>query len=276
MDNGNWRQRLATFIAGRNQPLTWRETSRFVASAMLSVASLWFFIVAIWGGMDWIELQRTEKLIAYRQEQQRSESLIEQAASRIGHECAVLHVPVEIVAECLSSKIGAYQKRRSVDADAEAQLEMAYWANWTFKATAVGLILSSFGLFFLLWSLRQTRTAISIDREVGHAQVRAYLGFELLVTETRVLPGIIPTAKFKIKNTGQSPARKVRHMSFMGAFEHPLVDWQGPMIEPDPENAIPTVSLGANESYTVEARADEIIGQEIFDKISGDSDSRMY
>jgi hypothetical protein len=59
----------------------------------------------------------------------------------------------------------------------------------------------------LIWSLRQTRQAISNDREIGHSQVRAYLTVEECGAWLIEGDGIAVTVS--IKNRGQSPARSV-------------------------------------------------------------------
>jgi hypothetical protein len=232
-------------------------------------------IVWVSGWWDSLLLSRLDRFERYRQEEHRTDSTQQQAARRIGEECAVPFAPVHIVTECLSAQIESYEKQRDTGQDAQAQLDMALWAEWTFKATAVGIVLSGIGLFLVLLSLRQTRLAITTDREVGHAQVRAYMGFEI-DPAAHVLPGVIPKVSFKIINTGQSPAYKVRHMSFLDDFEHPLLDWQGSLVEEYPEQKSPRVTVRAGGHFTVDASYERKLSQELFDLISNDGPRRIY
>ena len=85
---------------------------------------------------------------------------------------------------------------------------MAYWAQALFWLSAVGAIISVTGIYLLFVSLRHTRTAIADTREIGEAQVRAYLSVSADDGEFPIIgyKTLRPSAETKIRNYGASPA----------------------------------------------------------------------
>jgi hypothetical protein len=97
------------------------------------------------------------------------------AAQEAALRCSRTTKGADALKACLVAEINAYQENKNTNQDLKAQRDMAWWAMWGFYLTLVSTVIGAIGLFFLWRSLKQTREAISIDREVGHAQVRAYL-----------------------------------------------------------------------------------------------------
>lgn len=64
------------------------------------------------------------------------------------------------------------------EANLEAQQTVAYWAFPMFLATGLSVIVSAVALGGLFSSLRQTKLAIQDNRELGEAQIRAYVEAE--------------------------------------------------------------------------------------------------
>lgn len=94
---------------------------------------------------------------------------------------------------------------------------MAYWAKVMFFTSAGGLVVSIFGLIALFISLAQTRKAIADTREIGEAQVRAYISIEPQKMRTKGDRAAEITAV--VRNTGQTPALEVEIATYVAPFE---------------------------------------------------------
>jgi len=116
--------------------------------------------------------------------------------------------------------------------DLRAQEEMAQWAFWMFISSAASVVLTFFALLAIVRTLVHTKRAadsaegmldeasattvaanetIEVTRDIGQAQVRAYLGLEMA-------GGVVEEGKpllfhIKITNHGQSPAINVASAS---------------------------------------------------------------
>ncbi|MBE0453638.1 MAG: hypothetical protein IBX58_08160 [Roseovarius sp.] len=138
------------------------------------------------------------------------------AEQEIRGTCFKLHGPAQ--AECIRRVIEATNESQRAEKDLIAQTEMALWAFWMLIVTTVVAIITGFGVFYVWQTLRATREMVqdtrrmAIDaREIGEAQVRAYLSIESVII--KVFCNIDSTlswiAILKIRNSGQSPARNV-------------------------------------------------------------------
>src|SRR5690606_8071955 len=90
-----------------------------------------------------------------------------------------------------------------------AQQDMALWALGVLLVSVASTGVSLVGVFLLIISLSQTRRAIKDTRELGEAEVRAYV----TCTEcqiSNVATGYAPKASIKLRNSGQTPAANVR------------------------------------------------------------------
>jgi len=236
---------------------------------ILAVYFLFGIGLAILSGYDAKrESYSQEKQSAYRQQYQ--------ASRDIAGECAVPNAPPSIVAECLASEIEAYERSKNTDQDLQAQQDMAYWALWMFVASGIGVVVSIGGLVLLLRSLRQTKEAISIDREVGHAQVRAYLAIVDQEPPRQIKPGIKLSAPFKIKNTGQSPARNVRYIAALLIREYPLQPGMD-LIVPAAEQTKPSITMAAGRDFGADAETMNPLTKDDIDvMMSADGSHRLY
>lgn len=164
----------------------------------------------------------------------------QEAADEISRRCAVFF-EIEAIRDCLREQIRTYQAEDNSDEDLQAQKDMALWALWVAATGGVGLIVSFLGLLAVYLSLRQTRKAISIDREVGHAQARAYL--DIASTEVvRLKPEGETEIKIRIFNSGVTPARDVK-VSYYFKF-----DSGGGAGQEDPA----AHNIAGNGSYIIE------------------------
>ncbi|MDX0065895.1 hypothetical protein GOB13_23435 [Sinorhizobium meliloti] len=260
MSNFTWSKRAASFITGRHPssalPVSFWDIARLLSSLVFQFAALYFFVGAGLGLWSAYEGNRQ----AYREYQDHAHSLAKQAAEEIAQRCNLLFEPGQTVHGCLIEAIGAYQAADTSNKDLHAQQEMAYWSFWTFIVSALALFVSTGGLGMLWLSLRQTRQAIGISRDVGHAQVRAYLTVE---------PGEIadlqlnsrPRVELKIKNTGQSPAKNVKYIATLLLLDHPVPPAQGDLIRPANHQLVRGIELHAGSQFSAEATMAQSLNQ---------------
>jgi hypothetical protein len=114
---------------------------------------------------------------------------------------------------------GSYKPNCEIPADREeadlcAQREMAVAARDLYWINLLQLGVAAFGTMAILWSLTYTRHALvvareamQVEREIGEAQVRAYL----VVSEPRIgFNELQPIFRLKLRNSGSSPAMFLR------------------------------------------------------------------
>lgn len=211
----------------------------------------------------------------YQQYQQSTEARRQEAADKIAYECSIMEPINPAFRNCISEKIRAYQEQSAAEQDLQAQQDMAYWAAALFLLTAISTMIGIVGLALLFVSLRQTRQAISIDREVGHAQVRAYLS--VVPTDfSGPRAGAVPEARLNIVNKGQTPARKVRHLSMFEVLPHPLADSQGPLVAPHPTQFLPTLSIHPDGDERVDVRGESVLSEDDLKLIIEGKTKRLY
>ncbi|WP_421580086.1 hypothetical protein [Shinella sp. M31] len=192
-----------------------------------------------------------QSLELYRNEKTRSEDERKKAAEEIAARCNVILDPTETFRGCVAREIEAYEKQANTDNDLKAQQDMAFWAQAVFWLTSLGTLISAVGLAFVWQSLKQTRQAILTDREVGHAQVRAYVAIDAQTPVVR--PDVVPEHTFKIRNTGQSPAYSVAYISGFQILPHPLPSTTGHIGGLAPGQDMPRAALAAGEFIIGEA-----------------------
>ena len=144
----------------------------------------------------------------WRDQNQYEHTQAEKASKEIASKCGFAEVPVAFIARCLANQVQTYIEKTHSDQDLQAQKEMAYWAQALFWLTGVGAIGSFFGLWMLFRSLRHTRIAIKDTREIGEAQVRAYLALSNAPAQIAVKllkPDQKVEVQFQVKNSGNSP-----------------------------------------------------------------------
>ncbi|MGJ8627055.1 MAG: hypothetical protein ACSHXB_08855 [Sulfitobacter sp.] len=105
--------------------------------------------------------------------------------------------------ECIIGVVETTNEHKRSESDLTAQRNMARWALWMLLATIAIAIVTAFGVYYV-W-----RT-LSVTREIGEAQVRAYL----FIDGAKVTPRVEKDHVFwdlnvTFKNSGQSPARNI-------------------------------------------------------------------
>tara|TARA_R110002074_G_C12415655_1_gene655446 strand:+ start:216 stop:1082 length:867 start_codon:yes stop_codon:yes gene_type:complete len=160
------------------------------------------FMVAVASGILLGQYAKVQRV--YATYQHNAEGDREQTKQEITKSCG----DAERVAlvRCVGEGLEAYAAKQATNKDLQAQQDMALWSKWTFFVGTFGVFVSILGLGFLFVSLSQTRTAIKDNREIGEAQVRAYLSVDGATWEYSSYDFSCPVL---IKNYGQSPAQEV-------------------------------------------------------------------
>ncbi len=138
-------------------------------------------------------------------------------------------IPVTIIETLEQAKAGDAREKESHDHDAkdlDAQIRAAdagergaTAAEWQIIPTWLGAILSFIGTCLILWTLFLTRQANYISRDTSRRQLRAYL-FTSGASFERIEGGFILTVE--LRNSGQTPAFKVFHMSQSFVDDYPV------------------------------------------------------
>ncbi|MGJ8589421.1 MAG: hypothetical protein ACSHXW_14820 [Yoonia sp.] len=115
-------------------------------------------------------------------------------------------------ADCINAIIASSNENQRAENDLIAQTEMSTWAFWMLWTTIFMALVTAGGVYFVWRTLEATRQMAAETTRIGEAQVRAYITIEA----TTVTPTINPAGDYvdwqlwvEIRNTGQSPARKI-------------------------------------------------------------------
>ncbi|MET2831619.1 hypothetical protein [Mesorhizobium shangrilense] len=170
---------------------------------------------------------------AYIEYQQQAEQHEREAANEIMQKCQTVAPVNPAFSDCLFEAIKSYQLQDRARQDLKAQQDMAYWSMLTVILSAVGLGVSILGLYALYRSLVHTRTAIKDTREIGEAEVRAYIGVDISSPTNLIIREITAgkpiEVEFGYKNNGASPANRVAYVAICEIREHPI-KFSGPAI----------------------------------------------
>lgn len=143
-------------------------------------------------------------------------------------------------------KIATEAKESRENRDLEAQEGMAKWAEWMFYATIATVVLTLIALFAIVRTLHHTRRAADSaelmareTREIGQAQVRAYLGYEDVKIS---IDGGKVILHATLKNSGNSPASRV-------------FGWFGLVFVQDPQTLNPQDAEKKSERFSADMQA---------------------
>lgn len=177
--------------------------------------------------------------------------------------------------EAIDDKEAASRKERHEASDLAAQWKQSLWAMLMFIAAAVQTVLTAAGLALIFFTLRATRdaarhaesmvaeaargtaaalAAVDVTRDVGHAQVRAYL---VISDASLTFLGKKPEIRFKVVNHGQTPARDLQIETTFGVA--PLND---PLSWGISLSTFP-YDLGSGQAYDTELTTDQEVPQEV-------------
>lgn len=203
----------------------------------------------------------------WRNQNQYEQTQTQKSAEIISRNCSITEIPPSRVAQCLVEEISRYVEKTHSDQDLQAQNKMAYWAQALFWLSGVGAIFSFVGLWLLFRSLRHTRTAIADTREIGEAQVRAYLSIDTsqeIMSIQALGRDQIPKVRFQIKNSGNSPALKFTYAAAVllepEGFPRNNSDILAPYaVGPEPSDVLPAGDYAHGETSNTEAWTNEMV-----------------
>jgi hypothetical protein len=166
--------------------------------------------------------------------------------------------------------------------DLRAQQDMAD-AAWRMVLLGLcSLALTVVGVFLVWRTLVHTRAAaiaareaVVVTREIGEAQIRTYIYAEpdvpILLPKRRVV------VDFTIRNGGQTPAYRVRHLSWVGFLDHPLADNQGDLVAPEQGQRIPESVLPPGTKLVGQTGSDEALTGDEYNAIKqGEGGRALY
>jgi hypothetical protein len=183
-----------------------------------------------------------------------SEHYASDAAEQIERECSA--VSGEAARKCITKIVQAERESQRGESDLAAQWKAADWVMWAGILAGAQLIATIAGLYYIKRTLDATHDAVGEARlatqaaqkavnetsRIGEAQVRCYLsGTEATVFFHK--NGTV-TAKCRIKNSGQSPANRVRWMPELTVYIRGGVARTIPML---PQKLVKEHTLSANE-----------------------------
>lgn len=141
-----------------------------------------------------------------RYEQQRTSKYADDAEANIRRTC--ISVDYSTQAECIRQVIETSNEQQRAERDLSAQQEMARWAFYMLVVSSAGLVITAVGIYYVRNTLVETRIAVEVTREIGKAQVRAYIGSPRVEARIETTPA--GDRRFSIKgfisNSGSSPA----------------------------------------------------------------------
>jgi hypothetical protein len=185
---------------------------------------------------------------------------------------------VQDLRDCAEKTVKTSRETDRSEEDLYAQKQMAQWAYWLLLFTSfigiVSIAITGVGTYLLLRTVMLSGQANTINRDIGIAQVRAYL---TCTGGKYVISGSGVTCYYSIKNTGQSPAMKVSiegTLTFLGgnfgAIPKEVIDLLQSYMVMGNEN----IAIGSCETISAGAAAESNIFwpnynfiQEQFEKI---------
>ncbi len=108
---------------------------------------------------------------------------------------------------CIRDVIDATNESERAERDLVAQSDMARWALWMLIVTAAMTVATGIGVVFVWRTLLATQMMAADTREIGEAQVRAYLSCvgSRFIVDSKGQQGVV----YMLANSGQSPAVNV-------------------------------------------------------------------
>lgn len=110
--------------------------------------------------------------------------------------------------ECIQEAIEAGREDQRANYDLNAQEDMARSGRWMLLTGIATVVTAVFGIHYVRETLAETRTIVDITRQIGEAQIRAYLSIKRVALgldyDGTFVAGVIA------ENSGLSPARFCR------------------------------------------------------------------
>lgn len=199
----------------------------WVISSALGVVIVLSVLAVFYVGWDYIALKTAQRVL----ERYDREADAYHSDSEIEKLCG--NRPDAERIQCAIDEADARDKWDNDRRDLHAQESMEFWAKWMLYTALAGTIVGAAGLVLLWRTWVETKRTADVAREVGEAQVRAYLNIGKIEywfepdTQTHNLT-------ISIINSGQSPALDVLAASTLDGTNISPLDWTraGPNIAP--------------------------------------------
>ena len=140
-------------------------------------------------------------------------------------------------AECIRKAVDAQSENERAEADLVAQREMSNWALGMLYVTMLMALVTGLGVYFVWRTLKATQQMAIDTRDIGEAQVRAYV-------EVSVASFSVPFPKpgkasvtFRVNNIGQSPAHNVSTSVAVFVGEKNFMEWCEAEAPDEPEQS---------------------------------------
>lgn len=124
--------------------------------------------------------------------------------------------------KCIIEVVEACNEHERSEKDLIAQTEMALWALGMLVVSTLMMLVSALGVWWIRGTLTETRkavkaadNAVTVTREIGQAQIRAYLSVNSIKAQYIIAQSSKGTTtidwafEFKLRNSGQTPARNI-------------------------------------------------------------------
>jgi hypothetical protein len=158
------------------------------------------------GGLGAIRFGFLEQVKNYRDAQQNSGEYTRNTYAPEVDRCLIL--ARESQSDCIAEASNKERNYRRDEQDLAAQKTSAVWAYLMGSAALIGMILSAFGVFLVWRTFQATRDSNKITREIGKAQVGAYMSEDRVFVTSK-------DGEFNFThvwhNTGQSPALQCQY-----------------------------------------------------------------
>ncbi|MFC4669022.1 hypothetical protein ACFO5X_10690 [Seohaeicola nanhaiensis] len=149
-----------------------------------------------------------------------------EAAQSIEREC--IRASGVLVPDCIAKKLESYSDDYGRSEDLAAQKGMALWAKSLLILTVVTTGTAVLALIYVRLTLIETQKMAKDTREIGEAQVRAYVSIDEATVDISEKDGVfIGVFSLTVRNSGQSPARGV-NVQF--AWEKDASQSSGPVM----------------------------------------------
>lgn len=163
-----------------------------------------FLLFATW------ELSATNRFYTHETDQA-ADDYHDRSQERIRDTCTNREIAPFSV--CVSEILKSTQEAQTAQYDLSAQNRMALWAQWSFFISVFSLGITGVGIYFVwktldanIEAVKTANRAIESDREIGEAQMRAYITVMSGFT-AKPAPGENKIVVYlRMTNSGQSPA----------------------------------------------------------------------
>lgn len=184
-------------------------------------------LTVFWMGLGLVAALENQRN-SNREHQAENKRKQEKSAREISYRCALSFGRLEEIRFCISGEIESYRDQNKSSLELDIQQQAANWSIGSFAVSALALAISFYGLLMLRASLQHTREAIRLTREVGHAQVRAYLSISPTIAHLEVDKPTV--AAIRITNEGQSPAGEFTYIADIFMRDRETLDDSFPLI----------------------------------------------